>query len=305
MVLVTFVATYLLLQSVLMPATFGDYGHYRASALDDEVARRPAFQGRDMCYECHDDIVDLVLKDTHHSVNCEDCHGPADLHVRYQMGEDDEGITEEMAVLPKIKDRELCLLCHRKLRARPSTFPQIVAEEHVAFLRKDGVDVDCVECHSPHEPIFLLTEVDAARAHPVIQNCSACHESVPERALADAEGHTPVFQCQDCHGDVVADTLERSHADLTCGVCHQYTRVSDTAGRIFKNGNPRFCLLCHEDRPFKDADAIPVVRWPDHLDEEQIPEEERESTCIECHWDKIHAMSWAPERAGDEPGSDR
>lgn len=284
----------LLLQASLVPETFGEYGHYRATALEEIAAQKPLFQGRDVCYECHDDIVDLVLKDTHHSVNCEDCHGPAQLHVAFQMGEDDEGITEEMAVLPRNKDRSLCLLCHRRLHARPASFPQVVPEVHVGFLRKDGVEVDCVECHDPHEPIFLLTEASSARVHPVIQECFHCHDPVPETPLEEVEEHLPVFLCRSCHGELAEDAGERSHGGLSCGTCHQYTKVSDTAGRIFKNGNVRFCLLCHADKPFKNEEAIPLVRWPDHLDEEKIADVDRAKSCIDCHWDKIHTMAWSP-----------
>ncbi|MEW6071268.1 MAG: hypothetical protein AB1726_01560 [Planctomycetota bacterium] len=276
----------------LVPATFGELGTYRAAALAEIAAEQPLFQGRDACNECHEDIVDTVRKDTHRTVNCEDCHGPAQLHVAYQMGEDDEGITAEMALLPKEKDRALCLLCHRRLRARPVSFPQIDPDEHVAFLRRDGAAVDCVECHSPHEPIFLLTDAESARLHPVIRECFHCHDPVPETPVAEVEGHVPVFQCIDCHGELVEDFEKRPHSIVSCATCHLYTQVSDTADRIFKNGNVKFCLLCHEEKPFKDPAAIPLVRWPAHLDEEEIAAVDREKTCIQCHWEKIHLMSW-------------
>jgi hypothetical protein len=54
----------------------------------------------------------------------------------------------------------------------------------------------------------------------------------------------------------------------------------------------KFCLLCHEDKPFKNAKAIPLVRWPAHLDEEKIEGPDRDKTCIQCHWEGIHTMSW-------------
>ena len=299
-------AGYLTVRHELLPESFGELGHYRAAALAEIAENQPPlFQGRDMCYECHEDIVDLVRKDTHHSVNCEDCHGTAEghetayKHVALQMGLDEE-IPEEEAVMFKNKDRSLCLLCHRRLSARPNSFPQIDPDEHVAFLRKEGVTVDCVECHSPHEPMFLLTETSAAQKHTIIQECFHCHDPVPETPIEEVEDHTPVFTCSDCHEALTEDFATRSHAAMSCGICHQFTKVSDTAGRIFKNGSVRFCLLCHEDKPFKDGEAVPLVTWPDHLDAKGIEGDERDKTCAQCHWEKIHTMSWATPAEGED-----
>ncbi len=289
---------YVMLRAAVIPESFGEYGHYRAAALDEIAAQRPMFQGRDACYECHDDIVDLVNKDTHHSVNCEDCHGPAWKHVAYQMGEDDEGISEEDAVLPMIKDRSLCLLCHRRLQARPRSFPQIDPATHIELQCGEDAQVDCIECHSPHEPIFLLTDTSSARIHPVISECFHCHDPVPEQPLEEVDDHPPVFLCNHCHEDLSTDFEQRSHSALACGICHQFTKVTDTAGRIFKNGNDRFCLLCHEEKPFKGAGTVPLVAWPAHLDEEDVAEADRDKTCVECHWEMIHSMSWGDADGG-------
>ncbi len=289
-VLLVVIMVYVGGRSLFMPEGFGEYGHYRAGALEEIADQEPLFQGREICYECHDDIVDLVKKDTHHSVSCGDCHGPALKHVAYQSGEDDEGITEEDAALPKNKDRSLCLFCHRRLRGKPRFFPQIDQESHYTFLKLKDRSVDCVECHSPHEPIFLLTEFSSARLHPVITECFHCHDPVPEQSIADVGDHPPMFFCNDCHQALSEDFENRPHSFVKCGTCHQFTKVSDTAGRIFKNGNIRFCLLCHEEKPFKDGDAVPLIRWPAHLDDEQVDEADREMTCIECHWEQIHMM---------------
>lgn len=289
-VLSMLLAIYVGARSIYTPADFGKYGKYRAGALEEIAKRSPRFQGRDVCYDCHDDIIDLVEKDTHHSVNCGDCHGPAQKHVAYQRGEDDDGITEEEAVVEKNKDRSLCLYCHRRLRARPKSFPQIDLESHYEFIRIKDKNVDCVECHSPHEPIFLLTEFSSARLHPMIYECRHCHDPEPAKPIEEAENHPPVFLCSDCHVQLSEDFEKRPHSFVRCGTCHQFTRVSDTAGRIFKNGNLRFCLLCHEDKPFKDAEIVPLIRWPGHLDEENVDEADRDKTCIDCHWEKIHRL---------------
>ncbi|MHC4946216.1 MAG: hypothetical protein ACYTG7_24655, partial [Planctomycetota bacterium] len=110
-----------------------------------------------------------------------------------------------------------------------------------------------------------------------------------------------VFFCNDCHQELSADFEVRPHSFVRCGTCHQFTKVSDTAGRIFKNGNVKFCLLCHEEKPFKDKEAVPLIPWPDHLNDERIAEADRDKSCIECHWDRIHTMSWSvSEEGGDK-----
>ena len=43
-------------RTLLVPATFGAYGHYRAAAVDSIAARPVRIAGRQECEECHDDV---------------------------------------------------------------------------------------------------------------------------------------------------------------------------------------------------------------------------------------------------------
>jgi len=283
-----------ILQRLLRPASFGELGHFRASSLNEIIQLEQIHQGRESCRECHQDIIQVHEKDIHFAVQCEDCHGPGNLHVKYHRGEN-KAISQQLAAMPKEYTLEGCLFCHRKLSARPRTFAQIDPIEHYAFLKVTDRNIKCIECHSPHEPLFLLGKVKDARIHPMIYECVDCHDTEPEKDLSQVEDHPVVFVCRDCHPAIVKDFLQHEHSFLRCTACHLFHRENETSGRIFKNGNRRFCLLCHEAKPFKDKSKLPQIVYSDHIAEmsevmRRTPEElaENPTACLTCHFDFIH-----------------
>ncbi len=253
-------------------------------------------QGRESCRECHGDILEIHEKDIHFAVQCEDCHGPANLHMKYHRQED-KAIPQNLARMPREYTLEGCLFCHRKLSARPSTFAQIDPDEHYLFLHVTDKRTRCIECHSPHEPLFLLEQVSNARIHPIIYECIDCHTSIPEKDYKDVKDHPVVFVCQDCHPSVVRDFMEHEHSFMRCTACHLFHRENEISGRIFKNGNRRFCMLCHEAKPFKDKELLPQIVYEEHINEmskvmRRDPEEliQDPSACLTCHFDFIHDL---------------
>ncbi len=295
-------------QQYLKPATFGEIGNYRAESLSEIMVREPVHQGKSSCEECHADIYELHEKDIHYGVQCEDCHGPARNHVLHHSGED-ATIPAEMAVLSKEYTLEGCLFCHRKLVARPPSFPQIDPLEHFAFLKVKDPTTRCTECHSPHEPIYLLKRVEEARIHPIIHQCKECHNSKPEGDSKDVKGHPVIFTCRDCHPAIVEDFMKHEHAFMECTSCHLFHYENENAGRIFKNGNGKFCLLCHEKKPFKDEATLPQIDSANHLAEmakdagtdfTTLMEDPR--ACIDCHFDFIHDSSLMKEEKKADAG---
>ncbi|MBU0753552.1 MAG: cytochrome c3 family protein [Planctomycetes bacterium] len=280
-------------QRLLRPEGFGEAGHYRLGSLFEIMEQEPEHQGETICGDCHDEIVEVHGKDIHYNVKCEDCHGSGRVHVRYNRGEDDEGITEAEAAMPREYTLEGCLFCHRRLVARPKTFPQIDHREHYDFLNVNDPETPCIECHSPHEPLYLLTDVSSARIHPIIFECRDCHEGVMEKDHREVPDHPVIFVCGDCHPAVVDAFKKKAHARIRCTACHLFHRENETAGRIFKNGNRRFCLLCHERKPFRDEGGPPLIDAWAHLEEEaDIARSDEQAQdpliCIECHLQDIH-----------------
>jgi hypothetical protein len=132
-----FVIAFLLFWAIrgfVVPKTFGQYGHYRAAAMDEIAAHPAKFAGHEACETCHSDKAEVKNKGKHEGVNCEACHGPLAAHAA------DPTVTP-----PKLDTAVLCVRCHAASAARPKNFPQVTAEEHSS-------GVPCETCHQPHSP---------------------------------------------------------------------------------------------------------------------------------------------------------
>ena len=277
---------------LLQPKSFGEHGHYRWDAVTELQTQKIVNQNINTCAECHNDIYQLHEKDAHFNVPCVDCHGAGNLHTAFYKGSDSaKNITKEQAFLEKEYKLEGCLFCHRKLKARPSDFPQINQEEHYKFLHVNDLKTKCVECHSPHQPVFMLTEVRKARLHPIVYRCTECHDKKPDKSFKEVSGHPTIFECKDCHSELVKSFNERPHHNyVECRTCHLYHKENENTGRIYKNGNAKFCLLCHEKKPFKDEKYPPKIEWPTHIGSSDIITKRDEKICLTCHSNQIHTM---------------
>jgi hypothetical protein len=156
-----------------------------------------------------------------------------------------------------------------------------------------------VECHNPHEPLYLLDPVSEARIHPTIFECDRCHKKRPEKSHKEVKNHPVIFECEDCHTAIVRDFKKREHASMRCTACHLYHPENEMSGRIYKNANKQFCLLCHEKKPFKDQvkgpHGLPQIESSKHLEkmpgimrkDAQIIQNSK-TACLECHYNFIH-----------------
>jgi Cytochrome c554 and c-prime len=126
---------FLAVRSLLVPHSFGKYGHFRGDAVAEIAARPVAFAGRELCEACHAEVVALKNPGKHKGVSCEACHGPQARHA------DDPG----NIIPPKLHAETLCVKCHEGNLAKPVAFPQIASKDHYPGL---GCDV----CHTPHSP---------------------------------------------------------------------------------------------------------------------------------------------------------
>ncbi len=277
---------------MLQPRSFGEHGNFRWDAMAEIVSQPVLNQDVTVCAECHTEINDLHSKDAHYNVPCVDCHGAGNLHAAYYRDSANNAIiSPEQAKLPKEYTLEGCLRCHSKLKARPKDFPQIDKDQHYEFLKVIDSEAKCVECHNPHEPIFLLTDIEKSKLHPIIQKCSFCHDKEPEKDFREIKDHPPVFECKDCHQEIVA-SFENSphHKAIECTSCHLFHKENETAGRMFKIGNAEFCLLCHEEKPYKDPSHPPKITWPNHLGDKSALVNIDRKICLNCHANAIHTM---------------
>ena len=126
---------FLVLRGLLVPKSFGEFGHYRGAALGEIAAQPISYAGHQVCEACHDDILQVKRVGRHGRVACETCHGPQARHT-----EDPGSI-----VPPKLDTAVLCARCHEASNSKPMDFPQVHAVEHSS-------GIACNTCHEPHSP---------------------------------------------------------------------------------------------------------------------------------------------------------
>jgi hypothetical protein len=136
LVFIAGVILFVVVRAILVPRSFGQYGHYRGNAIG-EIASQPVhFAGHQTCETCHADLAAVKSKGKHVTVNCEACHGALANHAG------------DPSVQPaKLDTAVLCVRCHAASAARPKSFPQIIADEHSGGL-------PCETCHQPHSPLI-------------------------------------------------------------------------------------------------------------------------------------------------------
>jgi len=117
----------------LTPPSFGQYGHYRANALQDIAARQPFWAGKASCLECHPSHAQKLAQGEHKGLSCETCHGPGQAHV-----------VNPAEKLPKL-NISMCVRCHQASPSRPKWLHQINVHNHYT-------GSVCTECHVPHQP---------------------------------------------------------------------------------------------------------------------------------------------------------
>ena len=269
----------LIARAYLVPATFGEFGFFRAASMDEEKARLPRHVGRAACVECHKEIAAIHAKDAHASVECETCHGPGWEHVEKPDAE-----------LPRPNTRENCLTCHRLLDARFGSFPQVDWRKHFQFVGVGDSSIACVRCHSPHEPLFMDRDLHAARLHPLVHDCGECHIGRTDASLKRPDAHPMIFQCDYCHSDLVRSFEKGAHTKLHCKACHLFIRENSFSGRIVRNASPKFCLLCHRKTDFKAASGPPTIEWPSHMKDVSDDPPDANRPCVSCHQEQIHEL---------------
>lgn len=137
-------AVALIARILVVPESFGTYGHYRAANLPEQAAREVRHGGNESCGACHAPRKAEHDRGAHLAVPCEDCHDALAAHVR-------DG--RKVADMPRLRSvTRLCARCHRELVARRDDFPEINIEKHVQEQGAALTDQVCFDCHNPHSP---------------------------------------------------------------------------------------------------------------------------------------------------------
>ena len=133
---IVFIGLFLIVRSLLIPDSFGQYGHYRGDALIDIAELELVHASKQDCYDCHDDIREMLENDVHAGLSCLICHGPGLEHVE----------NPETDNIQKNSGREFCGRCHDQNAARSA---EVVCQ--VDIKTHNPEIEDCIDCHNPHE----------------------------------------------------------------------------------------------------------------------------------------------------------
>jgi hypothetical protein len=212
-------------RTILVPDSFGEYGHYRGNVVDEIKTQPIVYAGAAACYDCHFEIVEQKAQSHHKNVACEVCHGPAAAHI--------EAPDEYVPDAPR--GRGYCPLCHGYDPSRPSGFPQIVAERH-------NPGKPCMSCHNPHNPLLPHAP----------EECSACHRGI---ANLKTVSHHAALACTQCH-TVPEEHLstprfvraEKPNDRSTCATCHERgakSELNPPTVDFDTHGERYVCWDCH------------------------------------------------------------
>ena len=216
---------WILIRQQMVPATFGEDGHYRSAAVDLVISLPIAYVGQSECVLCHEGERELKEESYHRNVSCEVCHGPGWAHL-----EDPE---ENKLFQPK--ERGLCTLCHGYNASKPTGFPQINPRLHNPL-------EPCMKCHDPHDP----------KPPHVPAQCGACHGEI---ARTKSVSHHAELACTYCHEtqenhkvDPRAAIPGKPESNLFCGGCH--SEAAESPPQIPRvdlesHGNGELCWQCH------------------------------------------------------------
>ncbi len=154
------VGSYLVARHFLTPPSFGQYGWYRADAMELLASRTPVFAGKKACDECHSDVLKKLASGPHKTLSCEACHGVSSEHA--QNPDIKAGESREHPLGPDVRPAAApdtaaktgpapvrlvgahCIRCHEENPSRPAWFKQIVVKTHYSG--------KCTDCHVPHKP---------------------------------------------------------------------------------------------------------------------------------------------------------
>lgn len=169
-------------------------GSYDAKSLLYIASSPVAYRGSSSCgtVDCHSAVFKTWSEGAHgarkEQSKCEVCHGP--------QGEHPGKVNKLQKVRGDGDIVELCLTCHRKMKARSTTGqPQVSPQEHP--YPHEGV-LKCTQCHNPHSPGL---SAPTAAIGATKSNTQVTEGAVTNIAKSDKPEKAPIAAiCFSCHG---------------------------------------------------------------------------------------------------------
>jgi len=219
-------------------------GSYDAKSLLYIASAPVAYGGSDSCgaTSCHEDQYNIWSQGAHgikkEQSKCEICHGPLGKHPK------------EIMKLPLVRGDgdivELCLTCHRQMKARSATGqPQIAPQQHP--YPHEGV-LKCIKCHNPHSPAIGAAK-NSAKAETVTKENNEQKTSVVKR-VAPAKATS----CFSCHG-------KEGRGGFAPAIAAQKEQVLKSKLAGFKSGELKGSMMNGVASGLKDEDIAVVAEY--------------------------------------------
>jgi hypothetical protein len=155
------ITLFLVIRTILVPKSFGEFGHYRGLSLEENADRPLRYAGSASCMKCHQDIVNEKSAGYHAGLACEGCHGPAYTHSLSADSARTVPLPDSLK-LERNTTRAYCATCHELNAARLkmvsdtvnfSVIKMIEEKKHGQVVNKETNEpFACIECHNPHDP---------------------------------------------------------------------------------------------------------------------------------------------------------
>ncbi len=126
---------FIIVRPFIIPKSFGEFGHYRANSIQDNINLPTKYVDIKECEDCHEKEYEEFFSHSHKNLNCQICHAFVSQHID---NPEEKKPSKEM-------NRDFCGKCHFEIESRPSSFPQIDEKLH-------NPEENCISCHSPHNP---------------------------------------------------------------------------------------------------------------------------------------------------------
>ncbi len=154
---------YATVRTIMVPATFGQDGHYRSAALDEELARERKLVSASECWTCHEEQKAEFSESAHKEVHCFNCHDNLLEHFNLCT----KAVAEAKAAGKDAKSakcgpegmkldnlKPACVRCHTTLTGRPAEFTVVNQNEHLEEMEAEEPKSArvCLECHLGHKP---------------------------------------------------------------------------------------------------------------------------------------------------------
>lgn len=192
---------YVIVRTVVVPPSFGEFGHYRGDSLRENAAIPRNLVSASECLDCHVAQAEKFKASPHHEVHCGQCHGDLLKHfddctraAKAAGKAPDKSVGAVKCDVSGLKletIRVACVRCHVQLVGRPEKFPTINPGEHLADNDAENRESPkvCLQCHSGHDPTEQPEEGgDAADEAPAAEPPATATPAAAPAAKADDEG---------------------------------------------------------------------------------------------------------------------